>query len=154
MVLKPMTPQQIHAENLQKSLEVKVQSEEEKEKNKTSALHKSASESHKQNMREKKKGEGDNLVMIATKSEMRDVRNNPNQIFVVLVYKDTLLLANDLTSIPSVVAHVLQEYSDVFLEETPVGLPPLRGIEHQIDLVPGVALPNRSAYRTNPEETK
>jgi hypothetical protein len=142
MILKPMTPQQIYAENLQKSSKVKVQSEEEKEKKKMSALHKSVSESHKQNMRERKKGRGDNLVMIATKSEMRDVRNNPNQNFVVLVYKDTLLSANDLTYIPSVVTHVLQEYIDVFLEETPAELPPLRGIEHQIDLVPGVSLPN------------
>jgi hypothetical protein len=139
-----MTPQQIYAENLQKSSKVKVQSEEEKEKKKKkmSALHKSVSESHKQNMRERKKGRGDNLVMIATKSEMRDVRNNPNQNFVVLVYKDTLLSANDLTYIPSVVTHVLQEYIDVFPEETPAELPPLRGIEHQIDLVPGVSLPN------------
>jgi hypothetical protein len=55
MILKPMTPQQIHAENLQKSSEVKVQSEEEKEKKKMSALHKSVSESHKQNMREERK---------------------------------------------------------------------------------------------------
>jgi hypothetical protein len=103
---------------------------------------------------EREKGEGDNLVKIATKSEMRDVRNNPNQIFIVLVYKDTLLSANDLTSIPSVVAHVLQEYSDVFLEETPIGLPPLQGIEHQIDLILGAAPPNWPAYLTNPEETK
>jgi hypothetical protein len=147
-----MTPQQIHAEHLQKSSEVKVQSEKEKEKNKMSVLHKSVSESHKPNMREKK-GEGENLVMIATKSEMRDVRNNPNQVLVILVYKDTLLSANDLTPIPSVVAHILQEYDDVFPEETPAGLPPLRGIEHQIDLIPGAALPNRPAYRTNPEET-
>jgi hypothetical protein len=58
MVLKPMTPQQIHAENLQKSSEVKVQSEEEKEKKKMSALHKLVSESHKQNIREKKERRG------------------------------------------------------------------------------------------------
>jgi hypothetical protein len=36
----------------------------------------------------------------------------------------------------------------------PLGLPPKRGIEHQIDLVSGASLPNRAAYRTNPEETK
>ncbi|CAA7051423.1 unnamed protein product [Microthlaspi erraticum] len=34
------------------------------------------------------------------------------------------------------------------------GLPPVRGIEHQIDFVPGSTLPNRPAYRTNPVETK
>ncbi|RDX69970.1 hypothetical protein CR513_50841, partial [Mucuna pruriens] len=38
--------------------------------------------------------------------------------------------------------------------EMPHGLPPLRGIEHQIDLVPSCPIPNRLAYRTNPEETK
>ena len=35
-----------------------------------------------------------------------------------------------------------------------MGLPPIRGIEHQIDLIPGASLPNRAPYRTNPEETK
>ncbi|KAK1644216.1 hypothetical protein QYE76_062021 [Lolium multiflorum] len=46
------------------------------------------------------------------------------------------------------------EFSDVFPEEVPAGLPPLRGIEHQIDLILGASLPNRAPYRTNPEETK
>jgi hypothetical protein len=56
--------------------------------------------------------------------------------------------------LPSVVFNVLQEYEDIFLNEVPPGLPPKRGIEHQIGLVPGASLPNRAAYDTNPEETK
>ena len=40
-----------------------------------------------------------------------------------------------------------------FLKRYPLGLPPLRGIEHQIDLVLGEGLPNRPAYRTNPQDT-
>ncbi|WVZ97734.1 hypothetical protein U9M48_043248 [Paspalum notatum var. saurae] len=46
------------------------------------------------------------------------------------------------------------EYADVFPKDLPTGLPPLRGIEHQIDLIPGARLPNRAPYRTNPDETK
>jgi hypothetical protein len=43
---------------------------------------------------------------------------------------------------------------DVFPQDVPPRLPPIRGIEHQIDLIPGASLPNRAPYRTNPEETK
>ncbi|XP_070057052.1 uncharacterized protein [Nicotiana tomentosiformis] len=43
---------------------------------------------------------------------------------------------------------------NVFPEDIPNGLPPLRGIEHQIDFVPRSQIPNRPAYRSNPEETK
>ncbi|KAK1653102.1 hypothetical protein QYE76_070907 [Lolium multiflorum] len=48
----------------------------------------------------------------------------------------------------------MKAFGDVFPEEVPAGLPPLRGIEHQIDLILGASLPNRAPYRTNPEETK
>ncbi|XP_075657334.1 uncharacterized protein LOC142627371 [Castanea sativa] len=47
-----------------------------------------------------------------------------------------------------------QEFEDVLPEEVPHGLPPIRGIEHQIDFIPGASIPNRPAYRSNPEETK
>ncbi|KAK1664996.1 hypothetical protein QYE76_053155 [Lolium multiflorum] len=57
-------------------------------------------------------------------------------------------------SLPPAVANLLQEFIDVFPQDVPPGLPPIRGIEHQIDLIPGASLPNRAPYRTNPEETK
>jgi hypothetical protein len=92
--------------------------------------------------------------MIDRKGDLKEL-NEPNAIFFVLLYKDTLLSTNNLPStLPSVVFDVLQDFEDVFPEEVPPGLPPRRGIEHQIDLVPGASLPNRAAYRTNPEETK
>ncbi|XP_024009449.1 uncharacterized protein LOC112084532 [Eutrema salsugineum] len=47
-----------------------------------------------------------------------------------------------------------REFKDVFPEENLQGLPPIRGIEHQIDFIPGASLPNKPAYRTNPLETK
>ena len=154
LVLRPMTPQQIMAEHMQKVSEVKIGSEKEGVKKNLRDIHKSASECHKPNMRDKNKREGENLVMLATKSEMRDVRQNPNQVVIVLVYKDDLIFANHLTCFPSAVRDALLEYKDVFPEDVPAGLPPLRGIEHQIDLIPGASLPNRPPYRANPEETK
>ncbi|KAH9704946.1 Endonuclease [Citrus sinensis] len=47
-----------------------------------------------------------------------------------------------------------KDFDDVFPNEVPNCLPPIRGIEHQIDLVSGATIPNRPAYRSNPEETK
>jgi hypothetical protein len=37
----------------------------------------------------------------------------------------------------------------VFSSEIPAGLPPIRGIEHQIDLILDAFLSNRAPYRTN-----
>src|SRR5690606_38427796 len=72
----------------------------------------------------------------------------------MFVYKESLVSADLSQELPSGMSKLLQEYSDVFPEEMPHGLPPIRGIEHHIDFVPGSALPNKPAYRTNPVETK
>jgi hypothetical protein len=74
---------------------------------------------------------------------------------ILLVHKKTYFNTNDLDSaIPSVTVSLLQEFDDGFPEDIPSGLSPLRRIEHQIGLVLGASTPNRSAYRSNLEETK
>lgn len=74
---------------------------------------------------------------------------------ILLTYKENFINSELLTSsLPSSISSLLQDFEDVFPENIPNGLPPLRGIEHQIDFVPGSQIPNRPAYRSNPEETK
>jgi len=78
-----------------------------------------------------------------------------NKPMILLVYKEAYFNTNDLDlAIPSMVVSLMQKFDDVFPEDIPNGLPPLRGIEHQIDLMPGASIPNRLAYRSNPDETK
>jgi hypothetical protein len=91
---------------------------------------------------------------LSTKSEVNELLAS-NYVSYALICKDALISLHDLQqSLPPIVADILQEYADVFPSEVPVGLPPLRGIEHQIDLILGASLPNRAPYRINPEETK
>ena len=117
-------------------------------------IHPKVSESHKTNLsasfpREK------NLVLFATKSEMREVCENPSSVMhFVLVCKDGDPKTNTSHKLPLVFQSLSQEFQDVFPDELPPGLPPLRGIDHRIDLIPGAPLPNKAPYRVNPKETK
>jgi hypothetical protein len=92
--------------------------------------------------------------MLATKSDLV-VSTNVDVSFHALVHRLVLFSLEDITtSLPHAITNLLQEFKDVFPTEIFTGLPPLRGIEHQIDLIPGASLPNRAAYRTNSDEMK
>jgi hypothetical protein len=69
--------------------------------------------------------------MLVTKFDLV-VSTNVNVSFHALVCRQVLFSLGDITT----------------------HLPHLRGIEHQIDLIPDASLANRVAYRTSPEETK
>ncbi|KAL1199259.1 RNA-directed DNA polymerase-like protein [Cardamine amara subsp. amara] len=73
---------------------------------------------------------------------------------LLMIYKDVLSAGTEVPKIHRPIQGIIHRYRDVFPEELPEGLPPLRGIEHQIDFLPGAPLPNRPAYRVNPEEAK
>jgi hypothetical protein len=81
-------------------------------------------------------------AMLAIKSDLV-VSTNVDVSFHALVCRQVLFsLENITTPLPRAITNLLQEFKDVFSAEIPPGLPPLRGIEHQIDLIPGASLPS------------
>ena len=135
IVLHPMSPEAIMQSDVTKAAKAK-------------------SESDKSVVDDKDEIKLKGRCMLATKSDINEF-NASTSVAYALVCKDALISFEDMQrSLPPAVANILQEYSDVFPIEIPAGLPPIRGIEHQIDLIPGASLPNRAPYRTNPEETK
>ena len=153
VVLVPLTPEDIHASDVARM------KREESEKRKMSETHnnskgENSKPSHSIQPTTNKRVPENNECLLVTKGDLREMRNTTTPFFVLL-HKDTLFSTNSLPStLPTAVLDLLQDFEDVFPDEVPAGLPPIRGIEHQIDLVPGASLPNRPAYRTNPDETK
>ncbi|KAK1607876.1 hypothetical protein QYE76_031549 [Lolium multiflorum] len=143
-----MTPSQVIADNakaLARAKEATITSE----MSGARVTHQKECERHKPYVSEMKS------VLIATKSEMRGVHHNPStKLHYVLICKGPPSETNNLTTLPSSLLSLLKDFQDVFPDELPHGLPPLRGIEHRIDLILGAPLPNCATYRTNPEDTK
>jgi hypothetical protein len=95
-----------------------------------------------------------NPILFATKSDLDELSASTGPCYALVCKHALYSIEVASIALPPAVANLLQEYMDVFPSELPPGLPPVRGIEHKINLILGASLPNRAAYRTNPDETK
>ena len=156
IVLKPLSPQEV-CEDQKKMREKLLQEKREKEKVSKTLESEKKRETLERKKSEQKKSETLEVreSYLATKSEVKRLCRAKQSLYI-LFCKNQILTTNtfDDFEVPSSVKTLLQDFQDMFPPNVPNGLPPLRGIEHQIDLIPGASLPNRPAYRSNPQETK
>jgi hypothetical protein len=65
-----------------------------------------------------------------------------------------VLTSTRVDNLPEEVHELLEEFTDIVVDELPHSLPPIRSVTHHIDLIPGVSFPNKVVYRLMPQENE
>ncbi|XP_051130355.1 uncharacterized protein LOC127250921 [Andrographis paniculata] len=163
--LKPLSPMDVHEDQLYMDRQFLEEAKEKRERKKSEKnksekgehrSEKSESEKNKSDKREQvseqRKSELERKMLVSLR-EAKNLKVHEGSSYLLLI-KPVYLSKQELMELPPNVASLLQEYQDVFPDEVTGGLPPIRGIEHQMDLIPGASIPNRPAYKASPEEVK
>lgn len=88
-------------------------------------------------------------LLTIPKAELEQHVNNGELLWALIASPAS---SHPSASVPPPFAELLHKFSDVFPDELLEDLPPLRDIQHHIDLVPNAVLPNRPHYRKSPQE--
>lgn len=84
----------------------------------------------------------DNSVTMMSRASFESEMLETGVVYLLIVKTPSISM-----DLPLEVQSLITEFFDIFPNELPPGLPPLRDIQHRIDLVPGASLPNRPYYR-------
>jgi hypothetical protein len=72
--------------------------------------------------------------------------------FVVVRKTRVVLTITSMDDFLEEVQEMLENFANIVVDEFPNSLPPIRSINHHIDLIPGESLPNKETYRLTPQE--
>jgi hypothetical protein len=64
------------------------------------------------------------------------------------------LTSTSMDDFPKEVQELLENFIDIVVDELPNSLPPIRSINHHIDLILGASLSNKASYRLTPQENE
>ena len=89
------------------------------------------------------------LLIVNNEDEFDRECKELKQVYAVVV-KDGEL--KKVAEILEEIQLLIKEFKELFSEELPTSLLPIRDIQHCIDFTLGAGLPNLPHYRTNPQE--
>ncbi|XP_057509150.1 uncharacterized protein LOC130791839 [Actinidia eriantha] len=89
------------------------------------------------------------VLLVHNEDEFDKEARESKQIFAMVLTEEAPILEVSVAVQP-----LIKEFQDLFPDELLAGLPPMRDIQHCIDLVPGASLPNLPHYRMSLKESQ
>eukprot|EP00253_Pinus_taeda_P002212 PITA_02212 len=84
-------------------------------------------------------------LLVSGKQFLKQVENN--EIGYAVVKKTrSVLLHTEITDLPVEIQRMLEEFTDIVVDDLPDKLPPKRSISHHIEFIPRASLPNKASY--------
>jgi hypothetical protein len=88
------------------------------------------------------------------KELLNEVNKEQEMQFVVVRKLRIILTSTSMEYLSEEVQELLENFVDIIVDELPNSLPPIRSINHHIDLIPGEILLNKEAYRLTLQENE
>jgi hypothetical protein len=104
--------------------------------------------------KKEKKESNTGILLMSGKELLKEVKKDQEMQFVVVRKLSVILTNTFVDNLPEEIQELLENFSNIVVDEFPHSLPPIRSISHHIDLIPRVNFPNKAAYRLTPRENE
>ena len=84
------------------------------------------------------------------KELLAEVKKKEDPQFFVVRKPRVVLTNTRVDDLRTEIQELLEEFTDIVVDELPHSLPPMRSVSHHIDLIPGASLPNKATYKLTP----
>jgi hypothetical protein len=94
------------------------------------------------------------VLLMSGKELLIEVKKKEDPQFFVVRKPRIVLTSTRVENLLIEVQELLEEFTDIVVDELPRSLPLMRSMSHHIDIIPGASLPNKATHRLTPQENE
>jgi hypothetical protein len=94
------------------------------------------------------------VLLMSGKELLIEVKKKEDPQFFMVRKPRIVLTSTRVDDLPEEIQELLEEFTDIVVDELPHSFPPMRSVSHHIDLIPGASFPKKSTYRLTLQENE